>query len=230
MAKNKDSNGIDRRIRQVLDYHLLSSFEFSQRIGDKRSEKLKRILDGEGFPSFDMLRRIKLNFPSINLNWLVTGSGDMVNENVNIGGLRIAVRSNARSTIIPFVSVAERKRYLQKYNDPTYLADLPVLDDTGYNDGIFRDFEVSSEANSPLLEVGDVVRGRLLDHEVLNHYSPEKIYILVFPSEILMRKLAKKGESWEMRPINKEFERAMVSREVLEVWSVVEIRGRRPYQ
>lgn len=222
----KDLKSLSLRFERVLSYYKLTPFSFSQRIGDKRSEKIRRVLDGDGAPSFDMIHRIKLHFPQVNLNWLFTGSGDMIKEDAPLqSNQKIIVKENARSNLIPFVAALESQTYYKKCKDPLYVADLPVLDDELYNDGVYRDFEVFSDVADPITKKGDVIRGRYVDHFDHSIHHPDRLYILAFPTGLFLRRVRVKKDHIELVPVNKEYQTKKVKLEdLIEFWRVVEIR------
>lgn len=55
--------------------HTVSSF--ARALGYERSDKLYNIQKGKYFPSFDILQDITKNFVDVNIDWLITGNGDM---------------------------------------------------------------------------------------------------------------------------------------------------------
>jgi transcriptional regulator with XRE-family HTH domain len=64
------------RIRMLLDAEKINSAKFAEAIGVQRSA-ISHILAGRNNPSFDIIQRIALKFPKINLEWLITGKGNM---------------------------------------------------------------------------------------------------------------------------------------------------------
>ena len=227
VSPKTDLAALSERFNKLLDYFETDPFEFSKRIGDERSERVKRVLDGKGSPSFDMLSRIKFAFPSINLNWLVQGYGDMVSENFPLGSntLKIAVRERARRSLIPYVSAVSAETYIKRCKDPVFVADLPVLDDVLYNDAVYRDFEVYSESSSPIFGPGDVVRGRYLDHSDLHIHNDQRLYVVVCTKGIFIRSFVLDKDKMILTPVNKEFDSFEIeAKDILEIWRVIEAR------
>lgn len=65
------------RIRMLLDAEKINSAKFAEIIGVQRSS-ISHILTGRNNPSFDIIQRIAEKFPKINLEWLITGKGNML--------------------------------------------------------------------------------------------------------------------------------------------------------
>jgi transcriptional regulator with XRE-family HTH domain len=70
---------MNERIKKLMETKNLSSTQFSDEIGIQRSS-LSHILSGRNNPSLDFMLKIKSRFPEINLDWLLLGSGTMVEE------------------------------------------------------------------------------------------------------------------------------------------------------
>lgn len=150
---------VSERLQRVLDYFDLDLFGLAQKIGYKRSEKLKRVLEDKGFPSFDLLLDLKKGLPTLSLDWFITGRGSMIKEESG----KVVVKINHRSSIIPFISISEAYNYPLKFDDPSYISSLPVLDDVAYNEEIYRDFEIGSTKLGPEILFKDIVRAQLIN-------------------------------------------------------------------
>ena len=82
MKKNTE---ISERIAKLIEYTDVSSNEFAKKLGYKRSQTIYDILNGKSAPSYDFFNRL-LNTEyseTINLKWLITGSGYMLNDSKN---------------------------------------------------------------------------------------------------------------------------------------------------
>jgi transcriptional regulator with XRE-family HTH domain len=74
------------QIREILSREKISSSQFADRIGVQRSS-VSHVLSGRNKPGFDFIQKILIAFPSINGEWLITGSGDMYKQKLSPGGL-----------------------------------------------------------------------------------------------------------------------------------------------
>lgn len=64
------------RIVQLINNEGLTSSKFADTIGVQRSS-ISHILSGRNKPSLDFIQKIIASFPSINIDWLVSGTGEM---------------------------------------------------------------------------------------------------------------------------------------------------------
>lgn len=76
---NKSTN-ISERITQVIDYLKVNPNSFAKKLGYERSQALYDIINGKSKPSFDFFHKLYSSeySESINMEWLVTGKGDMI--------------------------------------------------------------------------------------------------------------------------------------------------------
>lgn len=61
----------------VMDYKCMKQKEFSEDIGVPRSS-LSEILSGKRCPNIDVIVGISTRFKDINIEWVLTGDGEMV--------------------------------------------------------------------------------------------------------------------------------------------------------
>lgn len=64
------------RLKQIIDYYGISARNFSLRIGVNEST-IRKVLTTNTSIQSNNLAKIAVNFPDINLDWLITGRGDM---------------------------------------------------------------------------------------------------------------------------------------------------------
>jgi transcriptional regulator with XRE-family HTH domain len=67
------------RINEILKYYKLTSSAFADRIGVQRSG-ISHILSGRNKPSYDFLVSLIAKFPEVDIKWLMTGKGSMLND------------------------------------------------------------------------------------------------------------------------------------------------------
>lgn len=72
---------MNNRIKEILEYYKLSASRFAETLNTQPSS-ISHILSGRNKPSVDLLEKIALNFNDINMTWLVTGNGDMLNKEI----------------------------------------------------------------------------------------------------------------------------------------------------
>jgi len=69
------------RLQQLLDQINLTPSRFAQLIGVQRSA-VSHVLSGRNNPSLEFLRKIIENFPEVDSEWLITGEGNILKENL----------------------------------------------------------------------------------------------------------------------------------------------------
>ena len=65
------------RINSILKHFKLTSSQFADEIGVQRSS-VSHVLSGRNKPGFDFVQKIMSKFPEINAEWLLTGVGEML--------------------------------------------------------------------------------------------------------------------------------------------------------
>jgi hypothetical protein len=69
------------RIGKYITHLQVSRREFAHRLGYSSSEKINRLFrEGGAKPGFDIIADIANKFVELNVDWLVTGRGEMLRE------------------------------------------------------------------------------------------------------------------------------------------------------
>lgn len=89
---------IGERLMQLMQNEGMTQARFADLVGIQRSA-VTHLTSGRNQPSFDVLRRILENFPHVNADWLLSGSGEMLKENGD------AIRSASQAEQHPKPSV-----------------------------------------------------------------------------------------------------------------------------
>lgn len=69
---------MNTRLQQFLTAENISQSQFADSIGVARAS-ISHILSGRNKPGFDFLESTARRYPSLNLEWLITGNGRMYN-------------------------------------------------------------------------------------------------------------------------------------------------------
>lgn len=119
------------RIAEIISYKGLTASKFADIIDIQRS-RISHIMSGRNNPSIEVVTHIVEKFPEINLNWLMTGKGEML---------------SGEPEVIDFSAPAEPKReaYTQKQpeNNPyKHLAGSKDIDRiiVFYKDDSFKEY------------------------------------------------------------------------------------------
>lgn len=75
---NVNKRKMEKRFQKWLDSEDLSATQLSNNINVSRAT-ISHILTGRNKPSIDILDKILNKYPNINLNWLVSGIGNISN-------------------------------------------------------------------------------------------------------------------------------------------------------
>jgi transcriptional regulator with XRE-family HTH domain len=75
----KEIFSINKRIFQILDYKGVSRYKFSKKTGISEAVLLN-LYKGKNKPSIDFIEKLLLYYTEIDLNWLLTGEGEMFKE------------------------------------------------------------------------------------------------------------------------------------------------------
>lgn len=157
---NKDSNFFERTLRIAVFYGFSGIPDLAKALGYSSPEKLYRLKKENAKPSVDILQDLSNKFEDLDLNWYITGKGELsgsysretkiidkpqVLDYTNFTPSVVTVDSHNKDNIV-LVPQKLKAGYLEGYNDPAFISTLPSYRLPGLNNGIFRMFEV--EGNS----------------------------------------------------------------------------------
>ena len=75
-----------KRLEILLDYYSLSASIFADKLGVQRSG-LSHLMSGRNKPSLDFVMKIVENFPEVDINWLLNGTGNFPKQNNNFAAV-----------------------------------------------------------------------------------------------------------------------------------------------
>lgn len=174
--------------------------------------QLKRNADlGEG-----VLNKILDNCLDLSPEWLLTGRGEMLkSEGATeviktppveiIAPIKVEGRSLMPKVIvlkdedveeerIPLVPVMAQAGYLQGYDDPQYIKELPMYNLPGMRNGTFRIFQVEGLSMYPTLQSGSYVVGQFV--EDWEHISDNRIYVVVSTEGVIVKRVLNRIEKY----------------------------------
>jgi len=70
---------IHTRLKKILSHYNLTAGEFAEKIGIQKSS-VSHLMSGRNKPSYQFLSKLITTYPEINLNWFITGEGDIFNS------------------------------------------------------------------------------------------------------------------------------------------------------
>ena len=166
--------------------------------------------------SSDVLAKIIAKYPEISSEWLLTGNGEMLkSEGATeviktprvevIAHLKVEGRSLMPKVIvlkdedveeerIPLVPVMAQAGYLQGYDDPQYIKELPMYNLPGMRNGTFRIFQVEGLSMYPTLQSGSYVVGQFV--EDWEHISDNRIYVVVSTEGVIVKRVLNRIEKY----------------------------------
>lgn len=112
------------RIAMIISQFCESKADFARKIGERPQTVSNWVSRGAGK---NVLNKILGYFPEVNVNWLLTGEGEMINQSPT------PVQSNAHAVEdlnymnVPVVHIKARCGYLAGYEDREYIGSLPTM-------------------------------------------------------------------------------------------------------
>lgn len=203
------------RVIQYIDNKGINNSLFEKKCGLSNGylgTQLKRNADlGEG-----VLNKILDNCLDISPEWLLTGRGEMLkSEGATeviktprvevIAPIKVEGRSLMPKVIvlkdedveeerIPLVPVMAQAGYLQGYDDPQYIKELPMYNLPGMRNGTFRIFQVEGLSMYPTLQSGSYVVGQFV--EDWEHISDNRIYVVVSTEGVIVKRVLNRIEKY----------------------------------
>ena len=203
------------RVIQYIDNKGINNSLFEKKCGLSNGylgTQLKRNADlGEG-----VLNKILDNCLDVSPEWLLTGKGEMLkSEGATeviktprvevIAPIKVEGRSLMPKVIvlkdedveeerIPLVPVMAQAGYLQGYDDPQYIKELPMYNLPGMRNGTFRIFQVEGLSMYPTLQSGSYVVGQFV--EDWEHISDNRIYVVVSTEGVIVKRVLNRIEKY----------------------------------
>lgn len=159
---------INERIKQIRDFFANgSNNEFAQLMGEKPNTTSNWV-SGSRNIGIDVIEKIKKNLPSVNIDWLISGEGDMIStkkkEELDISnGI---LKTNLNVKMIPLVGQYAHAGYLNGFADEEYVDELPTIPILVDHEikGDYRAFEIRGDSmddgSSESVLEGEIAVGR----------------------------------------------------------------------
>lgn len=138
-----------KRVEFIIEKEGLNKNSFSKAIGISNNVTITRIINEHRTPSRATCEKIVSAFPAYNLEWLLTGEGNMLTDAPSQ-----TYHSNARPVNdlsymnVPVIHIKAQCGYLAGYGDTEYidtLPTMPVIVDKTYH-GKYRIFEAEGDS------------------------------------------------------------------------------------
>lgn len=211
---DKNLAPIKQRILQFVDYKQIERKNFFGELNVATSNFRGNALYSE--VGGDVIAKILSNHPKLNAEWLLTGNGKMLKSEGDteviktprvevIAPIKVEGRSLMPKVIvlkdedveeerIPLVPVMAQAGYLQGYDDPQYIKELPMYNLPGMRNGTFRIFQVEGLSMYPTLQSGSYVVGQFV--EDWEHISDNRIYVVVSTEGVIVKRVLNRIEKY----------------------------------
>ena len=203
------------RVIQYIDNKGINNSLFEKKCGLSNGylgTQLRRNADlGEG-----VLNKILDNCLDVSPEWLLTGRGEMLKsegateviktprveiiEPIKVEGRSLMPKvivlkdEDVEEERIPLVPVMAQAGYLQGYDDPQYIKELPMYNLPGMRNGTFRIFQVEGLSMYPTLQSGSYVVGQFV--EDWEHISDNRIYVVVSTEGVIVKRVLNRIEKY----------------------------------
>lgn len=103
---------MEKRLLKILEYYNFSPSAFADKLNVQRSS-ISHLLSGRNKPGFDFISKLITEFPELNIEWFINGSGKMLKSdpepstNPTLFDIR-SLKSNTEAS--------EKENYLQESN------------------------------------------------------------------------------------------------------------------
>lgn len=158
-------SSIALRIGEFIAYKKISRRTFASKLGYTSSEKINRLFRKDGAkPGFDIVADIANKFVEVNVDWLVTGRGEMLKgeNDVSAHGVSAGIREG-----LAFIQQKVAGTYLEAYDREDFIRELPVFSFPGLGQGLHRMFEIHD-------------RERLICRQAsLEDLAEDRVYVLL---------------------------------------------------
>ena len=138
---------------------------------DYKSPYFSGIINGKEKLSESFLLKISDKL-DINIDWILTGEGEMLKESANPKIIELKPRPMANVIMVPLVSQYAYAGYLAGYADAEYIGTLPTVPMIADHEpkGVYYAFEIKGDSmndgTSKSLEEGDIIFGRQIQQNL----------------------------------------------------------------
>jgi hypothetical protein len=219
---------IRERIIQFIDYKGISKYKFYQDTGFSNG-----FLDKEGAIGSDKCEKISYVYPDINLEWLITGNGEMINEgpksylekrrSIKSSQKKIGAGKITITAGVPIYDIPIDASFLERYNDdgpyyePIGFLDIPRLRNCNF---IAR---VSGNSMYPILKSGGYVACRIVQD--FSYFEEGEMYFVSTRNGFETVKYVQTGDNADelkLIPHNEKIKASVIKKEIVLKMCIVE--------
>lgn len=151
-----------------------------------------KVIREERDVTVELIRKAIERF-SFNPNYIFSGIGDPLNSGDCSAGpvLAVAVDEMDEERII-HVPVAAQAGYLDQFNDPVFIKDLPSFSLPGFEfkHSTYRAFDIAGDSMEPSIYQGEMVVCSYVDHDLWVHnIRNDYVYIIVTRGDVVIKRV-----------------------------------------
>ena len=130
-------SGLAERINFILKHYNIAAGDFADKLGIQKSS-VSHLLSGRNKPSFQFLIKLLKAFPDINLNWFISGDGDIfkntapIPEYENLTDFEKIEKNETKEEILP--EDIPQKKMVDKTSSNTNVENIIMV----YGDDTFK--------------------------------------------------------------------------------------------
>jgi len=173
-----------------------STRQFSKLI-DVHPQCISDIVTGKREANADIISKIVEQF-NINANYIFTGKGKpFYSEESEVAQTKsdpvlAVVTNDTGSERIVHVPYAAQAGYVDQFQDPVYMQDLPSfsLPDQRFNTGTYRCFEISGDSMEPTIFSGEKVVCSFVEPNLwLSNIKNNYVYVLITKTGVVIKRV-----------------------------------------
>jgi phage repressor protein C with HTH and peptisase S24 domain len=214
------------RLTQVIDYLELSKRKFEQVIGASNGTISNAIRNDTGLSSKN-LSSIVEKFPQIDINWLLTGTGTMLNN-------RKYPTADDEREQVAMENVAVYRTGAPYYNNPVTAGNDILLDNSIKADSYITIpgvrakayFPVIGASMLPIIQSGDLIGINNVNN--WDHLDPDNIYMIITTSERMIKHLRRDDDPTKIVCISPNYQEFKLDLDDVKYIYKVVFYGRRP--
>jgi len=193
MAEMHVKNKYAQRLEAFLASQEISFYRLSL-VMQTQQNRIMRALDKKHGLDSDILNQISQHFPNLNIDWIVTGRGDMLHTPQPETGMVMESRTEYHAhQPVKLVSRHSYAAYMQFSEDNAFLRKLPDASEMRIP-GSFRDFEVvGKQLQTPDqdgIEDGDIIRTQFIAADLYQKVlRPGDVAVIVTRKDIFISQI-----------------------------------------
>jgi len=151
-----------------------------------------KVMKGERDVTVELIRKAIEKF-KFNPSYIFSGFGEMIKvvSDTHVPVLAVAVDENDEERII-HVPVSAQAGYLDQFNDPIYIQDLPSFTLPGFEfkHATYRAFDIAGDSMEPSIFQGEMVVCSYVDPDLWRYnIRSDYIYVIVTKGDVVIKRV-----------------------------------------